>query len=181
MEQNLDMSKIKPYMETSRMNTFMIWFRNLGWRNLFKFLYLFCLFNFDFSKFNSWQTVRSSTLTLELLNIIKSGRIDDWKIMSIEEKPEEAISTQISYPVIIFAFIQPASEIKMLSWRVLYLSSWLGNLQFDRICLFVWGFSLHKRHVELVALPHFTRFADVGSSWCNALRANWNKKESINQ
>ena len=85
MEQNLDMSEMKPNVETSRVNTFMIWFWNLGWRNIFKFLYLFCLLNFDLRKVNPWQTVSSSTLTLELLNIIQSGRTDFWKIRSIEE------------------------------------------------------------------------------------------------
>ena len=172
---------LKPNVETSRVNTFIIWSRNLGWRNIFKFLYLSCLLNFDLCKFNSWQTVSLSTLTLELSNIIKSGRTDVSKIRSIEEKPGEAISTQISYPVIICAFIHPASRTKILLWRVLYLSSWLGNPQFDKICLLVWGFSLHKRQVEFVALPDFTRYADVGSSCCNAsyvqigpcLRARW--------
>ena len=47
MEKNLEMSEMKPNVETSRVNRFMIWFRNLGRRNIFKFLYLFCLFNFD--------------------------------------------------------------------------------------------------------------------------------------
>ena len=48
-------------METSRVNSFFIWFRNLGWRNIFSFFYLFSLFNFDLNKFNSWQTVGSIT------------------------------------------------------------------------------------------------------------------------
>ena len=88
----------------------------------------------------------------------KSGRLRK------NREKQNRISTQISYPVIICAFIHPASRTKILLRRVLYLSSWLGFPQFDKICLFVWGFSLHKRHVELVALPHFTRFSDVGSS-----------------
>ena len=111
---------------------------------------MFWLFNSDLSKFNSWQTVSSNTSTLELLNIMKSGRTDVWKIKSIEEKPGEAISTPISYPVIICAFIHPASRTKILLWRVLYLSSWLGNPQFDKMCMFVWDVSDNNDNTNIL-------------------------------
>ena len=65
---------------------------------------------------------------------------------------------------------------RMRLWRCLYRSRAIGEAQFDKTCLFVWGLA-DEQSVQFgsVVVPHLARFADVGSCCKYALLTKLNR------
>ena len=90
---NSEISDMKPSTVISSVNTRSLLLGMFSFKFWCKFLYLFSLYVRDFSMFDSWHTVSSSTTTPVLFEMAISGRDASLNISFIEPNVDEGEST----------------------------------------------------------------------------------------
>ena len=147
---NSDMLDMKPTVISS-VNTRSLLLGMFSFKFWCKFLYLFSLYVRDFSMFDSWHTLSSSTTTSVWFEMTISRRDASWNISFIEPNIDEGESTYIVWSLEMLEAIQFAIISRMVLCRVVYLLRAVYDEQFERVWRFVCD--LLMLHNEQWGLP----------------------------